>query len=130
MAINFDFLNKFLFSGHLDYPFKSYGPKQVRLISTHPWACAKGCFDPVGGAAFQPIVSKSLHSTVCQHTALVFFFFYQALLSTVHYESSIEGLGTAFVCLLSHTNPPSRLTHSAFQLPPPGRTYGSPTYEE
>ena len=24
-------------SGHLDYPFKSYGPKQVRLISTHPW---------------------------------------------------------------------------------------------
>ena len=38
MAINFDFLNKFLFSGHLDYPFKSYGPKQVRLISTHPWA--------------------------------------------------------------------------------------------
>ena len=35
MAINFDFLNKFLFSGYLDYPFKSYGPKQVRLISTH-----------------------------------------------------------------------------------------------
>ena len=34
--------------------------------------CAEGCFDPVGGAAFQPIVSKSLHSTVCQHTALVF----------------------------------------------------------
>ena len=91
--------------------------------------CAEGCFDPVGGAAFQPIVSKSLHSTVCQHTALVFFFFL-ALLSTVHYGTSIEGLGTAFVCLLSHTNPPSRLTHSAFQLPPPGRTYGSPTYEE
>ena len=40
VAMNFDFLSKFLFSGHLDYPFKSYGPKQVRLISTSPWVGA------------------------------------------------------------------------------------------
>ena len=37
MAINFDFGSGAKKSGHLDYPFQSYGPKQVRLISTHPW---------------------------------------------------------------------------------------------
>merc|ERR1712016_466036 len=36
VAINFDLFITFLFSGHLDYPFQSYGPKQVRLISTRP----------------------------------------------------------------------------------------------
>merc|ERR1712016_522631 len=40
VAINFDFFITFLFSGHLDYPFQSYGPKQVRLISTRPWVGA------------------------------------------------------------------------------------------
>ena len=36
MAINFDFGSGPKKSGHLDYPFQSYGPKQVRLISTRP----------------------------------------------------------------------------------------------
>ena len=35
VSINFDFRSGAKKSGHLDYPFKSYGPKQVRLISTH-----------------------------------------------------------------------------------------------
>ena len=36
MAINFDFRSGAKKSGHLDYPLQSYGPKQVRLISTQP----------------------------------------------------------------------------------------------
>ena len=36
VVINFDFRSGAKKSGHLDYPFKSYGPKQVRLISANP----------------------------------------------------------------------------------------------
>ena len=36
-AAHVDVFITFLFSGHLDYPFQSYGPKQVRLICTHPF---------------------------------------------------------------------------------------------
>ena len=36
VAINFDFRSGAKKSGHLDYPLQSYGPKQVRLISTQP----------------------------------------------------------------------------------------------
>ena len=40
VAINFDFRSGAKKSGHLDYPLQSYGPKQVRLICTHPWFLA------------------------------------------------------------------------------------------
>ena len=44
MAINFDFRSGAKKSGHLDYPLQSYGPKQVRLISTQPWVAGKWVF--------------------------------------------------------------------------------------
>ena len=40
VATNFDFRSGAKKSGHLDYPLQSYGPKQVRLICTHPWTGA------------------------------------------------------------------------------------------
>merc|ERR1712110_404269 len=40
VAMNFDFRSGAKKSGHLNYPLQSYGPKQVRLISTQPWVGA------------------------------------------------------------------------------------------
>ena len=57
-AINFDFRSGAKKSGHLDYPLQSYGPKQVRLISTQPWVGANKP-DLFGAITLQRIIQMT-----------------------------------------------------------------------
>ena len=58
VAINFDFKSGAKKSGHLDYPLQSYGPKQVRLICTHPWLGANKP-DLFGAITLQRIIQMT-----------------------------------------------------------------------
>ena len=57
--------------------------------------CAEGCFDPVGRGDGPPCFSLD-----CVEVSLLL------LCTALHYETSIEGLGTIFVCLLPPKQPP------------------------
>ena len=95
MAINFDFLNKFLFSGHLDYPFKSYGPKQVRLISTSPCVpnpdICQTCSD-----TFQKLSDTLRHHPDTLQTPL---FYCNLIICDFHSVGSVGPLGAPGVWL-------------------------------
>ena len=73
--------------------------------------CAEGCFDPVGEGG-RPLLFTRPSIVSKSRTALL----------RVHYETSIEGLGTTFVCLLRPQKPLNVWHSSAFQLPPCRRT--------